>query len=130
MPPIRVMCVDDSPDVRVVLRSLINHTPDLECVGTLASSDHLADEIRSHGADVVVLDLVIPGCDPLGEVREARKAGSDARIIMFTGNDDCVTIEESLGAGAEACVVKAGDPRRLLDTIRRIAASEHASAAS
>jgi DNA-binding NarL/FixJ family response regulator len=122
--PIRVICVDDSPDVRVVLRSLINHTPDLECVGLLESADNLADEIRSHGADVVVLDLVIPGCDPLSEVREARRQGSDARIIMFTGNDDETTTGRSVGAGAQACLVKTGDPRRLLDTIRRVAASE------
>jgi DNA-binding NarL/FixJ family response regulator len=120
---IHVMCVDDSPDVRAVLRSLINHTKDLEFVGALDSANNLASEIELHGAEVVVLDLTIPGCDPLEEVREARRAGSSASIIMFTGFDDQETTETSLGAGAQACVAKAGDPRKLLETIRRVAAT-------
>lgn len=121
MAPTQVLCVDDSPDVRAVLQVLIDRTRDLRCVGTLDTAEDLTAQVQRCGADVVVLDLVIPGCDCLEEMRELRRSGSAARIVVFSGNDDEETVRESMEAGAAACVRKAGDPRMLLDSIRRVA---------
>lgn len=65
MPKTRVVVVDDSALVRSILREIINHQPDMECVG--AASDPLVarDMIRDLNPDVITLDVEMPRMDGL-----------------------------------------------------------------
>lgn len=120
MVPIRVLCIDDSPDVLAVLTMLLNRAPDLTCVGALGTADGLTAEVESRGAEVVVLDVGIPYRDSLGRLDELKRSGSLAKVIVFSGDNDDESVNRCLAAGASACVTKATDPRILLDTIRGV----------
>jgi DNA-binding NarL/FixJ family response regulator len=122
MPDIQVVCVDDNADLLATLQFLIDHSPGLSCSGILESADNLSAAVGDLHADVVVLDLGIPGCDCLEELREVRREHAGMKVIVFSGDSDSGTVEECMAAGAAACVVKSADPMELLERIREVAA--------
>lgn len=115
--PVHVLCIDDNADVRAVLKMLIDHTAGLSCVGALASSADLVHETESRHADVVLLDLHIPGCDPLESLQSLARSGSRAKVIVFTGDADVDTEERAVAAGAVACIRKGSHPDAILERI-------------
>lgn len=123
METVHVLCVDDNPDVRSVLRTLINMTDGLACVGTLETAKNLATEAADREADVVLLDLGFPDCDSFEEMRALARSGS-AKIIVFSGDADPDTAEQSMAAGAAACLLKGANPRVIVEKIRDVAARD------
>lgn len=56
--------------------------------------------MAQHSFDVIVLDLLMPGMSGLEVLREMKKAGNKAQVIMLSGhmNGEAVTEGEALGA--------------------------------
>src|SRR5437870_12959136 len=61
MAKIRVLIVDDHAIVRTGLRMLINSQPDMEVVGEAADGQEALCQARAANADVLTLDLTMPG---------------------------------------------------------------------
>jgi DNA-binding response OmpR family regulator len=74
---------------------------------------------RLAGADVVVLDLMLPGIDGFEVCRRIR-SGSDLPIIMLTARSDDMDVVAGLEAGADDYVVKPVQPRVLEARIRAV----------
>ncbi len=125
MPPsISVLCVDDSADIRDLYRQLIDAEPDLRCVGTLEGAEGLVEEVVRTEPDVVLLDLTMPGPDPLSAVEELSRRRPETRVLLFSGYDDAETADAALDAGAWGLVSKHGDSDRVLAAIRAVAGGE------
>ncbi|GAB2863136.1 response regulator [Pseudoduganella ginsengisoli] len=73
--------------------------------------------LREHGADVVLLDLNLPGLDGL-EVCRAVRGFSQAPIIMLTARVDEVDRLLGLDAGADDYVCKPFSPREVVARVR------------
>ena len=125
----RVLVVDDDPTVREVVVSYLRahrHEVDEAADGETALRAH-----RAHPADLVVLDLMLPGIDGLETCRRLRETG-DVPIIMLTalgGEADRVV---GLEHGADDYVTKPFSPRELVlrvDSVLR-RAGESASPAT
>jgi DNA-binding response OmpR family regulator len=125
----RVLVVDDDPTVREVVVSYLRahrHEVDEAADGETALRAH-----RAHPADLVVLDLMLPGIDGLETCRRLRETG-DVPIIMLTalgGEADRVV---GLERGADDYVTKPFSPRELVlrvDSVLR-RAGESASPAT
>ena len=125
----RVLVVDDDPTVREVVVSYLRahrHEVDEAADGETALRAH-----RAHRADLVVLDLMLPGIDGLETCRRLRETG-DVPIIMLTalgGEADRVV---GLERGADDYVTKPFSPRELVlrvDSVLR-RAGESASPAT
>jgi len=107
----RVLVVDDDPTVREVVVSYLRahrHEVDEAADGETALRAH-----RAHRADLVVLDLMLPGIDGLETCRRLRETG-DVPIIMLTalgGEADRVV---GLEHGADDYVTKPFSPRELV----------------
>jgi DNA-binding NarL/FixJ family response regulator len=123
MEPVHVLCIDDNPDMRIVLRMLIDKTDGLSCVGTLETAKNLTTEAVTRDADVVLLDLGLPDCDSLEEMRALARTGA-AKIIVLSGTSDPEVTEQSIAAGAAACLCKGMHPRALVETILDVAAGD------
>lgn len=63
--PIRVLCIDDSRDITELLGQCVEHQPDMESVGSLSTANNLRAELEKSHPDVVLLDMSMPGDDPL-----------------------------------------------------------------
>jgi two-component system invasion response regulator UvrY len=121
--PLQVLCVDDNADVLEVLKFMINRTEGLSCVGTLETPVDLVQEVESRHADVVLLDLNIPGSDPIESLRSLALSGSGAKVIVFTGQCDAESEERAVSAGAVACIPKGCHPLRIVESILEIGRS-------
>ena len=119
--PIAVLVVDDNRDLASMLQIVIAGEPDMVCVGSLASADTLLETIAKTSPDVVLLDLTMPGRQPLDVVAEASKVAPACRIIVLSGYDDRATMDRAAESGAWGFVSKHGDMPSILEAIRSIA---------
>ena len=60
---IRVVLADDQELVRSAFAMLVRSAPDMDVVGEAADGDEAVELVRSTRADVVVMDIRMPGTD-------------------------------------------------------------------
>ncbi|MCJ2058827.1 sigma-54 dependent transcriptional regulator [Methylobacterium sp. J-048] len=74
--------------------------------------------LKTEGADVVLLDLVMPGLDGLGVLAEMRSSGLDTPVIVQTSNGSIDAVVNAMRAGAVDFVVKPAGAERLQVSIK------------
>ena len=62
---ITVLVVDDNADLASMLVRLIGGEPDMACVGELPCADSLIEMVELRKPNIVLIDLTMPGRDPL-----------------------------------------------------------------
>jgi two-component system response regulator (stage 0 sporulation protein F) len=100
-----VLVVDDSPEIQRYLRTLL----ELDSYHVVAvSNGHEALEILRHAqvADVVLLDMQMPGMDGLEVLRRMQNLCPKVKVIMCSGVDDPEKVCQALSLGAHAYLVK------------------------
>lgn len=125
--PIKVLCVDDNAMIVMATQATIDATTDMDCVGCLYSADELLDTVAELRPDAVLLDLTMPGKEPLAALRELTDAHPEVPVIVFSGLSDRRTAESAFAAGARRYLTKGGDGRPVLDAIRAVASAPHPS---
>ena len=83
MPKIRVLIVDDSSFMRMVIRGFFNHEPDVEVVGIAANGAEGVTKAAELKPDVITMDVEMPVMDGLTAVRRIM-ATTPTRIIMVS----------------------------------------------
>lgn len=116
----RVLCVDDSQDVGDVLLRMVGREAGLESAGQVTTAGGLVETVHERRADLVLLDLTMPGCDPLAELERLSASGSACKVLVMSGYDDPGTVEAARRAGAAGFVSKAAEPSRLMGAVRRV----------
>ena len=119
----KVLIVDDHPVVLSGCRSLFasDNTVKIE-EATDAKSGHRAYLARK--PDVTVIDIKLPDVSGFELMRRIRKDDPDARIIMFSMNDDPAFVVRAVEMGAQGYVSKGDDPRLFVKAVRKVAAGE------
>ena len=82
--PIRLMIVDDSPVARAVLSRMIGQHEGFEVVALAGNAAEALDALRSVPADIVLLDLEMPGAHGLEALPEILRAGRGARVLIVS----------------------------------------------
>lgn len=111
----RILVVDDDPDIRQLLCEYLGQAG----YGVAAVPDGRAMRrwLTQQKADLVVLDLMLPGEDGLALCRELRGAGS-LPVIMLTARGALLDRIIGLEMGADDYLPKPFDPRELLARIK------------
>jgi DNA-binding NtrC family response regulator len=100
----RIVLVDDDRMFRKILvTGLAAHGIRVE---ELDGSGDVVGEIISRGPDVVLLDLALPARNGQEILRDLVAAGTDAKVIMVTGNEDVSAAVRAIRAGAFDYVTK------------------------
>lgn len=120
----RVLIIDDNDDLSTMLTVLIGHEHDLECVGRLASADLLLESIAEHEPDILLMDLTMPGRDPLEAMSAAAARYPQCRAIVLSGYDDPDRVEAAVNSGAWGFVSKDGQLDMILKAIRAVRTGE------
>ncbi|MGH9129345.1 MAG: response regulator [Acidimicrobiales bacterium] len=123
---IRVLLADDQVLVRAGFRVLVDSAEDLEVVGEAGEGAAALALARSARADVVLMDIRMPGMDGL---EATRRIGTDedlagVKVIILTTFEADEYVFEALRAGASGFLVKDTEPADLLAAIRVVAAGE------
>ena len=117
--PLSILVVDDEPDLRALLTDYLG----LQgfAVRTAASAAELDARLAEAPADLIVLDVNMPGETGLEALARLRRQGSTAGVIMLTAAGTLDARLDGLGDGADDYVVKPFEPRELLARIRAVA---------
>jgi two-component system response regulator NreC len=118
--PIRVLIADDHAVLRAGLKLLINAQPDMEVVGEAADAPETVSRARGLNADVVLLDLTMPGAPGTATIERLVRLDPKPRILVLTGHDDPAYVGSALQAGASGYIVKRADGVELLTAIRAV----------
>ena len=114
---IRVAIVDDEPDMRLILKNLLERTGACACVGTFSNGVDALANIPSLNPDVVMMDIQMPGLDGIECTRRLKQLRPDVKVIMVTGFRDESLVNESSQAGADAFLLKPATAEQCLATI-------------
>lgn len=126
MPNSRILVVDDEPQLRGVLRSMLTALG-FEVADT-ESGETAIERVRAEKFDLILLDVNMPGLGGLETCRTIRER-SDVGIIMLTVRGRPQDKIDALNAGADGYVTKPFDVNELLAriraTLRRAPVSAH-----
>lgn len=115
--PHRVLVVDDDARILSMMRRVLQL--DGYEVELAADGDQALDLMRRVGADLVILDLMLPGRDGFDICRTLRQESS-VPILMLTARDEAADKVAGLDSGADDYVVKPFNPDELLARVRAL----------
>lgn len=116
--PIRIILADDQEIVRQGLRYIINSQSDMAVVGEAANGDEVIRLTLSIEADVVLMDIRMPGQNGIEATRTILKAQPAMKIILLTTFDVQEYVYDGIRAGAVGYLLKDAETKMLLDGIR------------
>jgi two-component system response regulator NreC len=117
---IRVLIADDHAVLRAGLKLLINAESDMEVVGEAADGPETVSQARDLDADVVLLELTMPGAPGTAIIARLIRLDPTRRILVLTGHDDPSYLRSALQAGASGYIVKRAEAVELLTAIRAV----------
>jgi DNA-binding NarL/FixJ family response regulator len=117
---IRVLLVDDQALVRAGFAMVLGSQPDLTVVGEAADGAAAIRLAREVPADVMIMDVRMPGLDGVAAAREICQAAERPRVLILTTFDLDEYAFEALRAGASGFLLKSAPPEELLYAIRSV----------
>ena len=123
---IRVLLADDQALIRAGFRVLLEAAGDIEVVGDAVNGDQAIDLAHAERADVILMDIRMPGTDGLEATR--RIAADDdlagVKVIILTTFESDEYVYQALRAGASGFLVKDTEPEDLIRAVRVVARGE------
>jgi DNA-binding NtrC family response regulator len=112
-----ILVVDDDPTQRRLIQAVLER--DGNAVVHAASGGEAIDRmVRGGGADLILLDMVMPEMSGLECLAELRSAGINEPVIVLTANGGIDMVVKAMQAGAQDFFVKPVGPERLLVGVR------------
>ena len=112
-----VLVVDDDPTQRRLVQAVLDREG--YAVVHAESGGEAIDRLtKGGGADVVLLDMVMPRMSGLECLAEIRTAGVTTPVIVLTANGGIETVVKAMQAGAQDFFIKPASPERILVGIR------------
>ena len=109
MPPYRVMIVDDHEIVRQGLRKIIDQHDQYYVCAETNSAENIWDLYREFQADILILDISLPGMGGIEAIRRLCIKQPDCKIMVFSIYRNVQLISKALQAGALSFVSKTSD---------------------
>jgi DNA-binding NarL/FixJ family response regulator len=115
---IRVVLADDQDLIRGGLKSILDAEEDISVVAETSDGAGAARAVAAYGADVVLMDVQMPGVDGLDGTRLAIEARPECRVLVLTMFDLDEYVFAALRAGASGFLLKTTPPAELAAAIR------------
>lgn len=120
MGTITVVLADDHPVVRAGIKAILSCEPGLEVVGEASRGDDIDPILSQTGAQVLVLDLNMPGLELPGSVVRLLAAHPGTRILVLTFYDDDEYVFSLIKAGVRGYVLKDEATDSLVKAVRAV----------
>ncbi|MDH6113689.1 DNA-binding NarL/FixJ family response regulator [Kitasatospora sp. MAP12-15] len=117
---ITVLLVDDHTLVRAGVREILESHDDIVVVSEAATSSDAITEARRHSPDIILLDVELPGGEPVDTVRQLRALVPRSQIIMLSMYDGPQLLRRLISAGIRGYLLKSVDRQQLLSAIRSV----------
>ena len=119
MSNIRVFLIDDQEIIRSGLRRLLQSEPEFEVVGEAADAQEALRLIPETRADVVLMDIKMPGMDGIEATRRLRELVPTAKVLVLTAYADDFAAA-ALKAGAQGFLIKDITGQELIRAVRSV----------
>jgi two-component system response regulator NreC len=116
----RVLLADDHAILRSGLRLLLDREPDMGVVGEATDGREAVDWMAREGADVVVMDVGMPGLNGIEATGQIVRRYPQAGVVMLSMHSDETYVLRCLRAGARGYVLKESAENELIAAIRAV----------
>lgn len=122
---VRVLIVDDHRVFAEALSLALGREADLEVLGEpVLSGVDAAKEAVDREADVVLMDVNLPGKDGIDATREVKALRPECKVVMLTVEPAEQRLADAAEAGASGYLTKAHAVTEVADAVRRAALGE------
>jgi DNA-binding NarL/FixJ family response regulator len=121
---IRVVLVDDVPELRLLVRLTLEEDPAIEVVGEAANGRDGVHVVEAANPDLVLLDLSMPDMDGLEAIPLMREHAPNARVVVLSGHEAGRVSLEALDQGASRYINKAAGLDAIPQIVREVAEIE------
>lgn len=118
---IRVVTVDDHPCVREGIKCVLRDVADMEVVGEAGDGQQAQSLLRACTADVVLLDISMPGRGGFDVLVQIRKEMPGLKVLMLSMHEEEQFALRALKCGAAGYLSKQVVASELLTAIRHVA---------
>jgi len=122
----RVLCVDDHAFLVEGLRAKIEAEEHLEFAGSLSTLDNVCEEVEQAGAQIVLLDIEIPGPDVFDVIEDLHARVPHVKAVILSAYVRDHYIDSAVHAGAWGYLSKSDDPGAIIEGLCRVAHGEFA----
>ena len=116
----RTIIADDHAIMREGLKQLLSTVDELTVSGEAADAEAVHRLLNESPADLLILDLGMPGVSGFQFIAQLRTAWPELRILVLTANVEPRSVRAAFSAGANGYLTKSGDPSELIAAIDAI----------
>ena len=120
MEPLRIVLVEDQALVRAGVRKVLEGEPDMVVVGEASDGSEMTKLLREVEADVVVLDLNMPGRDGFEALRDLHMADLAVKVLVLSLHDDPQYVGRAVREGAHGYLLKDSAVQDLPSAVRTV----------
>ena len=118
--PIRILIVDDHPVVVAGLASMLGTQEGMEVAGSATSGEEALELLSTTPADLLLLDLRMPGMSGIDTLHALRRTKVNVRTIILTSFETDEDIYRAIQAGAQGYLLKDSRQAEMLEAIRAV----------
>lgn len=119
MTEIRILLADDTADVRLLLRMILEATGTFTVVAEATNGFEAVNLAETHRPDIVLLDLAMPVMDGLQALPEILRHSPGSKVVILSGFSADRVAREAIELGASTYLEKGIAPPEM---IRRLEA--------
>jgi DNA-binding NarL/FixJ family response regulator len=116
---VRALVVEDHPLYRQAVASLVRGMAGWQLVGAHGDAETALDRVAE--ADLVVLDLGLPGMDGIEAITRFKDANPRLAVVVLTMSDETPLLTAAVRAGAQGYLVKGAEPEDIECALRAAA---------
>ena len=117
---ISIAIADDHTIVRAGYKRLLSLESSIEVVAEFGNGEEAYSWFQSHEADLLIMDISMPGQGGLETLRKLRAKLPLLKIIMLSMHDSTSIIQQALDSGANGFLSKSSEPDELIESIKTV----------
>lgn len=118
--PYQLLIFEDNTRLRQSLEILLNDETNFQVAASFPDCDKADRQVEKHRADLVVMDIDMPGIGGVEGVKRIKNSNPDVKVVMHTMFDDDNRIFDSICAGADGYLLKNTSPLQLVNALQEV----------
>lgn len=117
---IHLLIYEDDKDLREGMGQLLSATGEFSVEGMFSNCETIAIDLKELVADVLLMDIDMPGMNGIEGVKIAKVAKPSVQILMYTVFDDDQKIFDAICAGADGYILKKTVPEKIIEALKDV----------